>query len=293
MSAVIPLAPAKPDWNSVSVPGVNVLLEGPTGTGKTYALGPLVDWCEREGIEVFVLFTEYGVETLLGYWTDKKQAIPANLHWHMQNTKPLPLLTQMEGAKKVGQLNYESLTKLVDPNRHANNAYLAILESLNKPVCDRCKKEFPSAAEWKPGMVLVIDSLTELANACMKMQIGNKPTASQPDYGVAQNMLMNFLRLATQGISCHFVLTAHIARVRDEITGGTKIMTSSIGQAIAGDIPVLFSETILTVREGSDFFWDTASMMADLKTRYLPINSRNKPDFGVILNKWKERALAK
>ena len=48
-----------------TLPGVNVLLMGPSGTGKTYSIGTLVDM----GVEVFYLALESGMESLLGYWT--------------------------------------------------------------------------------------------------------------------------------------------------------------------------------------------------------------------------------
>ena len=137
--------------------------------------------------------------------------------------------------------------------------------------------------------IFAIDSLSELANACMKMVIGNKPTASQPDYGVAQNNLMNFLRLCTQGISCTFVLTAHVDRLTDELTGTTKLMTKAIGKAMAGDIPQLFSDVIYAVREGTQFYWDTAAANVDTKTRNLPIAAKQRPDFAPIMNKWSNR----
>jgi len=79
-----------------SLPGFNVMLMGPAGSGKTHALGTLVD----SGIEVFYLALEPGLESLLGYWTDRGLPIPANLHWHtlkapdtssrMQNVLPVP-----------------------------------------------------------------------------------------------------------------------------------------------------------------------------------------------------------
>ena len=52
--------------------GPKILLEGPSGTGKTYALAKLVEWAAKNKIEVFILFTENGLETLLGYWKDKQ-----------------------------------------------------------------------------------------------------------------------------------------------------------------------------------------------------------------------------
>lgn len=40
--------------------GPKILLEGPSGTGKTHALGTLVDWAaaQKPALPVFVLFTE-------------------------------------------------------------------------------------------------------------------------------------------------------------------------------------------------------------------------------------------
>lgn len=270
--------------------GVNVLLEGPSGTGKTYALKTLVEWAAKHSIEVFVLFTEQGLETLLGAWADHGQPVPPNLHWKLMNVKPLALADLMDAAKKVGQLSYDSITRLVDPNRDKNNAFHAILTACSNFKDDRTGQSYGAVDSWGPDRIFVIDGLSELSNACMKMVIGNKPTASQPDYGVSQNNLMNFLRLATQGMTCHFVLIAHVSREKDEITGGTKIMTKAIGQAISGDIPPLFSDVIFTVREGSNFYWDTASALVDVKTRSLPIQAKLPPDFAQIMDKWLARA---
>jgi hypothetical protein len=87
-------------------------------------------------------------------------------------------------------------------------------------------------------------------------------------------------------------MTAHVNRETDEITGGVKLMTSSIGKALSGDIPKLFSDVIYTVREGSNWYWDTAAANVDTKTRNLPIASKLAPDFGVIMDKWSKRAAA-
>lgn len=270
--------------------GPKVLLEGPAGTGKTYAIGSLVDWAAVNGLEVFVLFTESGLETLLGYWKDKGKEVPECLHWHVTMTKPLGLASLIDAADKVGKLSYEAITKMVDPKRADNNAFHAILKSCSNFVDDRTGKEFGAIDSWDNTKVLVIDSLSELANASMKMVIGNKPTASMPDYGLAQNNLMNFLRLCTQGLECTFVMTAHVTREKDEISGGVRLMTRAIGAAIAGDIPPLFSDVIYTVREGASFFWDTAAANVDVKTRSLPIQAKLPPNMGQIMDKWKGRA---
>lgn len=270
--------------------GVNVLLEGPTGTGKTYALGTLVDWAEKNGTEVFCRFVEPGLETLLGYYTDRGKPIPACLRWNADPVVPLPLNTLLDAAEKVGKLSYDSLTKLSDPTRAQNNPFEKILRSLVQFHDQRTGKDFGSVDSWGTDRVLVIDSLSALSNAAMKMQVGNKPTAAPPDYLVAQTLLMNFLRLCTEGCKCHFILLAHVSREKDEISGSIKLMTQAIGGAISSSIPPLFSDVIYTVREGASWFWDTSAMTVDLKTRNLPIAGKLRPDFGQIFDKWKARA---
>lgn len=270
--------------------GPKILIEGPSGTGKTYALGKLVEWAAENNTEVFALFTENGLETLLGYWRDRDLEVPANLRYHSTLTKPLALDQLLKAADNVGKLSYESITKMVDANRGGdNNAFYKILQACSDFPDDRSGKKFGPIDTFGIDRIFVIDSLSELANAAFKMVIGSKPTASMPDYGVAQNNLMNFLRLCTQGLRCTFVMTAHVDRQQDEITGGIKLMTKAIGKAMANDIPQLFSDVIYCVREGTNFYWDTAAANVDVKTRNLPIASKQSPDFRIIMDKWKNR----
>lgn len=280
------------DQPKQNLTGVKELLEGPSGTGKTYAIGTAVDWCDKNGIESFVMFTEQGLETLLGYWSDRGKQVPQSLHWHMVNAKPLSLGQLTEAANKVGLLSYESLTKLSDPSRSLNNSFEQLLKSCANFPDDRTGKTFGAVDSWGPDKFLWIDGLTELVVIVVKSAIGNKPTMAPPDYGLAQNTLMNFLRLITQGCACHFGMIAHISREKDEMSGGIKLMTKAIGTAIAGDIPPLFSDVIYAVREGAQFYWDTATSMVDVKTRNLPIAAKIPPDFGPVLDKWKARAAA-
>jgi len=277
-----------------SLSGPKILLQGDSGSGKTYSLGTLVDWAARQTPqrEVFCLFTENGLETLLGYWKDKSVEVPANLHWHVISSPAIGLKALTDAAQKVGILSYESITKMTDPERGANNPYYKILQAFNDFPDDRTGHKFGNIGEWKADRILCVDSLSELGNACMKMVIGNKPTASQPDYGVAQNNLMNLLRFFTQGFPPTFVMTAHLQRQVNEITGGVQLMTKAIGKAMADDIPQLFSEVLFTQREGTNWYWDTAAPNVTTKTRYLPIKGKIDPNFGQIMDKWTLRGIA-
>lgn len=269
--------------------GPKILLEGPSGTGKTYALGTLTDWAAARSIPVRVLFVENGLEALQGYWVDRGLPIPDNLAWHSMAIKPISLASLMSAADDVGKLSYEALTKKIDHNRGANNAFHRILAACADFPDDRTGKKLGAVDTWGADVVFAIDSLSELSNACMKMVIGNKPTAAPPDYGVAQNNLMNFLRLITQGCRPIFAMTAHVDRDKDEVSGTTRVMTKSIGKALYGDIPPLFSDVIYTVREADKFYWDTAAYGVDTKTRSLGYRSKIDPNFALILDKWEAR----
>ena len=280
-----------PQADKTPLLGPKVTLMGLGGTGKTYALGTLAEWAERNGFELAILFTEQGLESFLGYFRDKGKEPPACVYWHQQTTRPISLKALMQTADSVGKLSYEALAKSVDSNRGgANNAFYAILGSCANFIDDRTGKSLGSVDSFPHNRIFAMDSLTETANAAMKMQIGARPMASPGDYGVAQNSLMNFLRLCTQGIVCPFVMTAHVDREQDPVTQATKIMIKAIGKALATEIPTLFSEIIYTTREADKFYWDTAAYGVDTKTRTLGIKSKIEPNFALIFDKWKVRA---
>ncbi len=284
--------------------GPKIALQGDSGAGKTYAFGPLVDWAARQTppIKVAVLFTENGLETLLGYWRDPPsdpatgkpirpaREVPANLHWHVIKTPTLGLAALKEGAKKVGLLSYESLTKSVDSERGANNPAYKVLEVLENFPDDRTGQKLGNIGSWGADYILGLDSLTGLADAYTKMVIGNKPVMAQNEYLVAQTNLMNLLRYLTQGTKFGFVMTSHLQKQTNELTGGVNLMMKAIGKAMADDIPQLFSEVIYCARESGSWTWDMAASNVATKTRYLPIKAKINPDLGFIMDKWKARS---
>ncbi len=272
--------------------GPKILIQGDSGSGKSFAFGPLVDWCAKQTpvIEVFILFTENGLETVVGYWRDKGLPVPANLHWHVVPAAALDLAALTDAAKKVGTLSFQSLTTLVDGDRGKNNPAFKILEALADFPDDRTGKKFGNIGTWGADKVLGIDSLSELANAYEKMTIGNKPMMAQNEYGVAQTNLMNFLRyVCGTGTRFTLVMTAHLQKQVNELTGGMTLTTKAIGKAMSDDVPRLFSEVLYSYREGTAWFWDTSATNVVTKTRYLPIQSKIKPDLGVVMEKWAKR----
>lgn len=265
--------------------GVNVLLEGPTGTGKTHALATLAD----TGVELFCLFTEAGLESLLGYWADKKQEIPKNVHWHMLERPPVDFATMAEAANKINTWTQESLHKMQDPDRAKHNQFVGLLRALVDFPDDRTGKKFGAVDSWGPDRCLAIDSLTGINPIAMSMVVGGKPVRSQPDWGIAMDQVEKLVRQLTDGCKCHVVLTAHIEREVDQVFGGVKITVATLGVKLAPKIPPMFSDVILAYREGTKFLWSTANPAADLKARNLPLADGINPSFVQIIEKWKSR----
>jgi len=192
--------------------GVNVLVEGATGTGKTYSLGTLAD----TGVELFCLFTESGVETLVGYWTDRGLPVPPNVHWHVLPRPTGSFETLAASALSINTMTQESLHKMQDPNRAKHNQFVGLLKSLADFPDDRTGTRYGAVDSWGPDKCLAIDSLTGINPIALSLVVGGKPVKSQADWGIAQDQIEKLIRQLTDGCRCHFVLTAHVEREVDQ-----------------------------------------------------------------------------
>ena len=267
------------------VAGVNVLVEGSTGTGKTHSLGTPAD----SGVDLFCLFTESGLETLLGYWTDKGIPVPSNVHWHILPRQPGSFTTLADSANLINTMTQESLHKMQDPNRAKSNQFVGLLRALTDFPDDRTGAKFGPVDSWGPDRCLAIDSLTGINPIALSLVVGGKPVKSQADWGIAQDQIEKLIRQLTDGCKCHFVLTAHVEREIDQVFGGVKITVSTLGRALAPKIPPMFSDVVLSTRDGTKFSWSTAAPNADLKARNLPIADNMQQDFKTIITKWQSR----
>lgn len=271
--------------NEKLLPGFNVLLMGPAGTGKTHSIGTLVD----TGMHVYYMALESGLESLLGYWTDRGLEVPANLHYHTVAAPSADFSTLMESAKKVNTLALDTLAKTVDPKKSKHDRFVSVLKALNNFTDDRTGEEFGPVNEWGNDKALVIDGMTGLGKAAMSLVIGGKPVRSQSDWGIAQGQLESLVSMICDNCSCNFVLISHVDRETDAVLGGVKLMISTLGKALSPTLPAMFSDVILTVKKGTTWTWDTASAQADVKTRNLPISSNIVPNFKQIVDKWDSR----
>lgn len=267
------------DTNKRTMPGFNVLLVGGTGTGKTHSIRTLCD----QGLEVFVLFTEPGMEVLADIPEDK-------LHWHYIAPSTPDWQDMIDSANKINKMSLKSLSELSDINKGKYTEFMDVLVCLSNFKDDRTGKEFGAVDSWGPERVLVVDSLSGLNIMAMNLVTGSKPVKSMADWGMSMDNLERLITKLCVDTKCHFVLTAHLERESDETTGGTTLMASTLGKKLAPKLPRFFSDVIHVRRDGSKFFWSTASINVDLKARNLPLADNLPPTFSPIIESWRKRA---
>jgi AAA domain-containing protein len=269
----------------MSLPGINELLLGATGTGKTHAIGTLVEADPKLHVHFFAY--EAGSESLIGYFTDNGKSVPPNLHISTVKPASASWTDLADNVRQINTLPYNLLKQAKDPKRASYDQFEKFLRAFND-VTDDSGQKWGSVDKWGTDHALVIDGLTGIGTAAMQTVVGGKMDKDQPDYGLAMSMIEELLRRLCNECRCHFVLISHIERESYEI-GGSKITVATLGKKLAPKIPPMFSDVILCVRKGKEFFWDTEEPGADLKARNLSIASNHKPDFRALLAKWKSR----
>lgn len=190
---------------------------------------------------------------------------------------------------KISSMGYKDLAELkAGVGKDKTQQFMEVLNSV-ADFRDQSGKSFGDVTEWGTDRAFVIDSLSGLSLMAMSLTIGYKPAAHQGEWGVAMNLLEQFLLTMTSNVKCLFVLTAHVERELDEVGGGVKLMASTLGRKLAPKLPRFFSEVVMSVREGKDFFWSTSSAGVDLKFRALPISDKLTPTFKPIVDAYKRR----
>lgn len=260
------------------LPGVNVMLMGSSGSGKTYAIRTLI----KAGITPFCVFTEPGFETLGDLSHDE-------LHWHYIAPASQPWDSMIQGARNVNMLSFESISKLVDSNRSKYNQFVDLLSSLNNYTCDRGQDTYGDVCQWGTNRAIVVDGLTGVGIMAMGLVVGSKPVRHQGDWGIAMQLVANLFQKLCTDTRCHFILISHIDRETDEVLGGSKVMAATLGRKLAPVLPRFFSDVILADRTGTKFTWSTAAVGTDLKARNLPVADNLAPDFGSIIASWKKQ----
>lgn len=262
------------------------LLMGPPGCGKTTVLVTLA----LAGLDVFVVITEpNGVDSLLDAW-EKHKAPIEKLHWATVSPTAAGWKAMGEMGRMINAMSYKDLSEMKQGiGKSEMKQFPQLLSLFENFKCERDGKEYGDVTSWDASRALVVDSLSGLNLIVMQHTVGFKPSPHQGEWGIAMNSLEMLLLKLTADCRCFFILTAHVDKEPNELTGGTTIYASALGRKLAPKIPRFFSEVILARRAADKFLWSTASNEADLKNRALPVGSELFPSFKPIVDAYKRR----
>lgn len=262
-------------------PGTSTLLMGPPGSGKTHALRTLLD----AGLEVFGIFTEPRG------WDVVADLDPDQFHWTYIAPQKPGWNVMLDNAKKINSYAFEDLAKMnAGMNKNQYSQFMQLLGACANFKCDRTGKEFGPIDNFTNKQAFFIDSLSGVNIMAMDLVVGGKPTKSPAEWGVAMDNEERLINKLCSDLSCFFVMTAHVERESDEISGVKFITASALGQKLGPKVPRFFSDVIHCKRvEGSKFVWSTVTPQMDLKGRHLPMEDNIPPTFTTIVNRWKAR----
>lgn len=266
--------------------GTKTLLAGPPGSGKTTSLITFIE----AGLEVFVHGTENGFEeSLLDAVRNKKLPIEK---LHFQYVPPTVggfdvLRGVLERANTMGFGDLATMKNGI--NKHEYRQFFALLDACNNFVDDRTGQEFGPIDSFARDKVYCLDSLTGLNKIAMQNHVGGKPCLHEGEWQVVQNTEENFLHTLVTNLQCFVVVTAHIQKAFNQITGETAHTVDATGAKLGPRLPCMFSDFILARKAGAQFRWSTMADGYDLKNRALSISDTLQPSFVQLVDIWKER----
>ena len=273
----------------MTLPGLKDWLIGESGSGKTHAIRTLL----RTEVQPFVLFTESGMRSLapcdsptclICKDTRAKPSIP----WAFVAPSPGDVDTQIAMAELINTKDQAFLSGMRDTNRKAYSQFVDVLKQI-KNFTDSTGKSWGSVHAWNTDRCLVVDSWSGLGPMAMNLFCGKRPNYDKPDYGIAQKALLNFWQMLALQLRCHVIVLGHVERGLSEGGVVLKQTVSTIGRALAPDLPKDADDFIYADRvEGSKFKWSTASPSVVTKARNLALSDNLLPDFGPAIVSWKK-----
>lgn len=272
----IPTAPAV--LTKSPIPGPNVMLIGASGTGKTHSIQTLIE-C---GITPFIIFTEPGMDILGDIPVDK-------LHWHYIRPTSTPWAALEASAKNINSLSFSALKSWNDPNKAKYQTWIDFLKVCNNFVCDRDGKSYGDIATWNTDRAIVVDGLSGISRAALKLVVGGHPSPDQGQWGVAMNAVEDIIEKLCLDTQCMLVVIAHTERETSEEEGTSKLMASTLGRKLSPKLPRNFSDVIQTLRVGTNWTWSTVEAGVDTKARNVPWGKDLQPHFHHVIDKWRER----
>ena len=224
-----------------------LLLIGDSSSGKTGALASLA----AAGYNLRILDLDNGLDVLFNYLRDPKSPYP---------------------KESLDRVDYVTLT---DPMRQIGGRLSALRADAwpkMTSLLERWKDndiDLGKPSDWGPMDILVIDSLTMVANAAMNYHLSingalgasRTQNESRRDIGAAQGFVEKLLQLLyDRSMKCNVIVTAHVVYSNEDgttpVDGESKPQVgypTSIGKALSPRIPRYFNNmlNIRTVGSGT------------------------------------------
>lgn len=258
---------------------------GASGSGKTYSLSTIIE----SSLDLFIIGTETRFrDSLLDSIAQRK--LPRD-RVHTRLIQPLPsgFQTLIQSAALINTMSFESLSQIKSGiEKQQYNQYVELLKCLADFRDDEGKAWGP-VDSWGNDRALAIDGLSGINLMALDLVVGSKPVRAQGEWGVAMDVEERLINTLTSTVKCLFVLTAHIEKEPNDITGATTIQVGALGKKLAPKLPRFFSEVVLTYRSGNTYQWSTNMEGYDLKKRTLPLSDKIAPTFKPIIDAWRAR----
>lgn len=261
-----------------------VLLMGQPGGGKTYAIASLLE----AGLEVFVIFTEQGKESLLEACMERGISTE-RLHYTRISAGSPGFTALKRIARTINRTSQSDMQKAKGMDEKNYTQMIDLIAACENFV-DQHGVEYGNASDWGNDRALVIDGLSGINTMMMDLVVGAKPVKTIADWGIAMDQEMRFINQCVNSMTALFVLVAHLELNKDEVDGKIYRYPKVLGNKNTYDFGKHFSDVILASdMGGGKFVWSTDEKNMQLKTRNLNRSSNLKPDFVPLVEKWASR----
>jgi hypothetical protein len=268
-------------------PAPKILNLGATGKGKTYSLATFI----KSGITPFILFTEPHMDVIARYLITEKidESAGLKVHWRYIPPAALSWESLLDVNKKINQLSYKMLTGLDELYKSQHGQILEVLRTLGNFTSDRDGKQYGAVDSWGTDRAICIDTLSGLSIMAMDAVVGAKPVKNPGDWNIAMTTIETLMNKLVTDCKCWVVVNAHLEQEKDELTGGVKLMASTLGRKLAPKVPRFFTDVIESYTEEQKFLWRTFSGDTDLKAHHLPIFTKGiLQDYGLLVRSYRE-----
>lgn len=261
--------------------GYKFLLIGAPGSGKTHSAASFL---ACKGIEkVCFLFTENSAATFESDAFPWKKELGKRLHVRTAIPSTGSFKDMIDTAKKVSSLSMESLQQLpMMGGAEIRQAYHKILTSMVDYECEISGENLGPIDTWPPSYALIVDSLSGINSALIRLRVGNKPILRLDDWQIIMAQERELIERLTGATDCQIVLTSHLTRDKDEVTGAMVISPDALGTKLGPTIGRYFDDVILAKYNNGDFTWSTSENNIDLKARLLQRGKKLQPTFAQL-----------